>query len=100
MTFAKDGQEGLQKLLQSRPDLILLDVMSPGINGFEICRTIKSNPSLRSIPILIMSAGIDPAVQEQSLNIDAEGLITKPMRAADLIAKIRSYLDHPSASIP
>lgn len=74
VTLAKDGAEGLQRVSQSRPDLILLDVMLPGINGFEVCRTIKSDPSLRSIPILIISAGIDPALQEQGLNVGAEAL--------------------------
>ncbi|MDC4223883.1 MAG: response regulator [Candidatus Manganitrophus sp.] len=96
--LASDGDEGLQKIEQSRPDLVLLDVMLPGINGFEVCRRVKNNPSLRSIPIFIITAGIDPALQEQGLNVGAEELLSKPVRQPDLILKIRSHLDKPSSS--
>lgn len=99
VALARDGAEGLQKISASRPDLILLDVMLPGINGFEVCRTIKNDPSLRSIPVLIISAGIDPALQEQGLNVGAEALLTKPIRPPDLIAKIRRYLNHQHSSL-
>lgn len=101
VTLAKNGKEGLQKSEHSPPDLILLDVMLPEINGFEVCRTIKDSPPLRSIPIFIMSAGIGPALQAQSLNIGAEAFLTKPLRPHELAAKIRGYFDqHLSLSAP
>ncbi len=102
VTLARDGKDGLQKMAQSRPDLVLLDVMLPGMNGFEVCRTIKSSPSFRAIPILIISAGIDPAIQEQSLNVGAEELLSKPIRGHDLLSKIRKYFNNhpPSPSTP
>lgn len=99
VTLAKDGVEGLQRVSQSRPDLILLDVMLPGINGFEVCRAIKSDPSLCSIPVLIISAGIDPALQEQGLNVGAEALLTKPIRPPVLIAKIKGYFNNQPSSL-
>jgi len=96
VTLAKNGDEGFEKIAQSRPDLILLDVMLPGINGFEVCRRIKNDLSLQSIPIFIMTSGIDPDLQGEGLNVGAEELFTKPIRSPHLMAKIRSYLARPT----
>ncbi len=91
--LANDGHEGLRKIGRYLPDLILLDVNLPGIDGFEIFRAIKSSSALCSIPVLMITAGIDPVLQEQSLNTGAEEFLCKPIRSSDLMAKIRRYLD-------
>lgn len=91
---AKDSKEAFSEILQSRPDLVLLDLILPEIDGFAICDTIKVNPAYRSIPVLMISAWNDSnsVLKQQSQRAGAEELLTKPIKPKDLVKKVRQYL--------
>jgi CheY-like chemotaxis protein len=91
---AKDGQEALRIICKSRPDLVLLDLILPEMDGFAVSETIKSSASLRSIPVLMISAWTDAnsILEKQSLRAGAEELLTKPINPKSLISKVRKYL--------
>ncbi|MDC4227480.1 MAG: response regulator [Candidatus Manganitrophus sp.] len=91
---ATDGQEALQKVLKTRPDLVLLDLILPEIDGFAVCDTLKYSPSFRSIPVLMISAWTDShsILQKQSQRAGAEELLMKPIAPKDLVTKVRKYL--------
>ncbi len=92
VSIAYDGFEALKNILHSRPDLILLDLMMPRMDGFEVCRTIKSS-SYRSIPVLILTVRVDENSKTKSLNAGADEFMTKPVKLRNLLIKIRSYFD-------
>lgn len=94
--LANDGDEALRKIGWTRPDLILLDVMMPGVDGLRVSRTLKQNSSYKLIPILMISAKFDdPAFREQGINAGADEILIKPISPPDLLAKVRSHLEKP-----
>jgi len=89
---ASNGAEALQQVHQERPDLILLDVMMPGMDGFEVCRILKDNADTRLTPVIIMTAlGL---VQDRIKGIEAgaDDFLTKPIHRDELLARIRTSL--------
>ncbi|MCX7593859.1 MAG: hybrid sensor histidine kinase/response regulator [Fischerella sp.] len=86
-----DGATALQKIEQSPPDLILLDVMMPGLDGYEVTRRIRSNPKIDYIPILLLTAFHDVSVVE-GLDAGADDFIRKPFDQDELLARVRSLL--------
>lgn len=92
ITFANDGDEVLRKVGWTHPDLILLDLMMPGIDGLRVCRALKQNPAYRPIPILMISAKFaDPASRQQAVEAGAEEILIKPIDPSTLLAKVRHY---------
>jgi len=89
---AYDGQVGIKKAKETHPDLIILDVMMPQMDGFDVCRNLKADPSTKDIKILMLSAKASDEDQKHGLECGAEGYITKPFDAKDLIDKIESCL--------
>ncbi|MCG3115228.1 MAG: response regulator [Candidatus Manganitrophus sp. SA1] len=89
---AKDGQEALRSIDNETPALILLDIMIPKIDGFEVCRTIRGNPLMDHIPILIISARIDDAAQQKASTLGANGYLVKPIIPADILQKVKDHL--------
>lgn len=89
---AKDGQEALRSIDNETPALILLDIMIPKIDGFEVCRTIRGNPLMDHIPILIISARIDDAAQRKASTLGANGYLVKPIIPADILQKVKDHL--------
>jgi two-component system, cell cycle response regulator len=89
---ACDGQEALDAVERSRPDLILLDVMMPRIDGFEVVRRIKSNHSLPFIPIIMQTALDSTEHKVEGLDAGADDYITKPINFAELEARVKSLL--------
>ena len=90
---AATGEAALELLAQARPDLIVLDVQLPGINGFEIVRRLKADPTTTSIPILLLSASlIDSKDKVQGLDSGADGYLIQPVEAIELIATVRALL--------
>lgn len=75
------------------PDLILLDIMMPGINGIQLCKIFQSTPNLRHIPIVIVSALDDIGSKKDAFNAGAKDFITKPVRPKDLAQKINALID-------
>ncbi|WP_066377231.1 MULTISPECIES: hybrid sensor histidine kinase/response regulator [unclassified Anabaena] len=86
-----DGVSALKKVEQSPPDLILLDVMMPGMDGYEVTRRIRNNPALNYIPILLITAFHESSVVE-GLDAGADDFIRKPYDADELLARVRSLL--------
>ena len=90
---ASTGIEALERVVSDRPDLVLLDVRLPDINGVEVCRRIKSSPNLSSTLVLQMSASaIDDGSRVSSLEAGADGYVTSPLEPAVLVATVRSLL--------
>jgi len=75
------------------PDLILLDIMMPGINGIQLCKIFQSTPNLRHIPIVMVSALDDIGSKKDAFNAGAKDFITKPVRPKDLAQKINALID-------
>lgn len=86
----KNGEEGLKRIQKIKPDLLILDVMIPQMDGFEVCRNLKSNDKTKNIPILMISAKSQEHNIISGLEMGAEDYITKPFSINILIAKIRS----------
>ncbi|MBA4252379.1 response regulator transcription factor [Serpentinimonas maccroryi] len=90
--LARDGVEALELLAQHRPDLILLDVMMPRKNGFEVCQELRANDAFKSIRILMLTAkGRDTDVAK-GLALGADAYMTKPFSTRELVEKVRSLL--------
>lgn len=89
---AADGEAALAALEDGRSDLVILDVMLPRMNGFEVCRRIRADPRWRGLRILMLTAkGRDTEVQK-GLGLGADAYVTKPFSTKDLVAQIRSLL--------
>jgi signal transduction histidine kinase len=89
---ATDGQEALSKAAFSPPELILLDVQMPGMDGFEACQRLKADAATASIPIIFMTALSDAASKVKGLSLGAVDYITKPFEQEEAIARIRIHL--------
>jgi CheY-like chemotaxis protein len=89
---AADGEEGLKKAFEEKPALILLDMLMPGIDGFEVCRRLRKNPVTKNIPVIATTAaGVDD-IEFQCRAAGADDCIRKPYDSADLLTKIRQLL--------
>ncbi|MBI4537648.1 MAG: response regulator [candidate division NC10 bacterium] len=89
---ASDGEAALQVAEREPPDLILLDIMMPGIDGFEVCRRLKADPNLRSIPVVILTAMNDPALNTRAFQVGAELALRKPAETAIVLRTIEAAL--------
>src|SRR5690554_1094239 len=89
---AKTGEEGWEKIQEEHPDLILLDLMLPGIDGLEICRRTRQNKLTRDIPIIILTAKAEEADRVLGLESGADDYVTKPFSPRELVARIRAVL--------
>jgi signal transduction histidine kinase len=92
ISVVKSGEAALQKLSQIQPDLILLDVMMPGIDGFETCRRIKANPEHSDIPIVFMTALSETDRIVAGLQLGAVDYITKPIQVEEVLARVNTHL--------
>ncbi len=89
---AMSGTEALEIVHRSLPDIVLLDVMMPGMDGFETCRRIKSNPATRHIPVVMITALDQPSDRVQGLEAGAEDFLTKPVNDVALLARVKSLV--------
>jgi response regulator RpfG family c-di-GMP phosphodiesterase len=89
---AGDGLAGLARARELRPDLILSDLHMPGLSGFEFCREVKADPTLSRATFAIISGTADTAVKVQGLNLGVDDYLTKPVDAAELLAKLHAML--------
>lgn len=93
--IARDGAEALERFARSKPDLVLLDVMLPGISGIDVCREIRSSSCVPIIMVTAKSEEIDAVV---GLEVGADDYVTKPYRLRELVARIRSVLRRAAVS--
>ena len=89
-----DGSDAVQKVLAQRPDAVVLDVMLPGRDGFEICRELKFRRETNLIPIVMLTAMQDKEAETSGLRVGANRYLTKPFQPGDLLKEIRCALDH------
>ncbi|MBU2510935.1 hybrid sensor histidine kinase/response regulator [bacterium] len=92
MTFARDGKSALEKVRSIEYDLILLDIMMPEMDGFEVCSHLKNDPKHNSIPVIFLTAKSDTASIVKGLESGAVDYINKPFNHAELIARVRTQL--------
>jgi signal transduction histidine kinase len=90
LELAKDGFQALRMLERLQPDLIILDVMMPGMDGFEVCRRIRSTPKLAEVPIILLTALDDRASLLQGIESGADDFLTKPVDRYELAARVRT----------
>ncbi|VXD24773.1 sensor histidine kinase [Planktothrix paucivesiculata] len=92
VSIAKSGENALLKLQETLPDLILLDVMMPGIDGFETCRQLKENPKTKDIPVIFMTALSELVNKVKGLQVGGVDYITKPIEPEEVLARINVHL--------
>ncbi|GAB4129747.1 MAG: hypothetical protein Fur005_38870 [Roseiflexaceae bacterium] len=88
----ENGTMALNTVAKVQPDLIILDVMMPGIDGFEVCRRLQDQPATKSIPVIFMTALTDSVDEVLGLSLGAVDYITKPIKIDIVLARIRTHL--------
>jgi len=89
---ASDGWDGLRKAEEEKPALIVLDVMMPGIDGYEVCRRLRNDPDTATIPVLMLTAMTGGRAQKDGFESEADDYVFKPVKASDLVSRVRSLL--------
>jgi putative two-component system response regulator len=92
LSFAKNGMDALELVKKERPGLILLDVMMPGMTGFEVCKQLKSDPDTHTIPVIFVTALADEADESEGFNAGGVDYINKPISPALVRARVKTHL--------
>ena len=90
LAFAETGAEALEQAARLLPDLILLDVMLPGIDGFQVCRNLRADPTLAQVPVVMVTALDDQESRVQGIESGADDFVSKPFNRAELRARVRT----------
>lgn len=89
---ARNGEEAVKAVAERVPDLIVLDVMMPILDGYHVCETIRADPNLRSVRILMLTAKSRDVEREKALALGADDYITKPFSTRDLVERVKTIL--------
>lgn len=95
---AVDGFDALDKLKEGAPDVMILDVMMPGIDGFSVCETVREDVSTAELPIIMLSAKTDLESVNKGLEVGANSYLTKPISPEELTRQVRAVLDKQGSS--
>ncbi len=87
-----NGGEALSRIRATRPDLVLLDIMLPEVSGYDICAGIRTDPGLRAVKVLLMTARGSAQERKRGMELGADGFISKPFELGDLRAEVRRLL--------
>jgi class 3 adenylate cyclase len=91
LSTADSGPEALKRIAEDRPDLVLLDVMMPGMSGYEVCQAIRADPDTRMLPVVLVTA-LDASERISGLEAGADDFLTKPINQSELLARVKSLL--------
>jgi CheY-like chemotaxis protein len=89
---AVDGNEGMQRVRENRPDLVICDILMPRLDGFGVLATLRSRPETAAIPFIFLTASADKADLARGLKSGANEYVTKPFKITELLAAIRRHL--------
>lgn len=92
VTGVMDGKSALEEVMANRPDLVILDIMLPEIDGFEVCRRIKENPATSTIPVVMLTAKKNSQDVARGTEVGANAYLTKPFKSAKVIEVIENLL--------
>ena len=98
VTGSASGEEALKAVRVAMPDLVLLDLMLPGLDGLEVCRSLKQDPQTRNLPIVMLTAKGEEADIVAGLELGADDYVTKPFSLRVLLARLRAVLRRRSAA--
>jgi DNA-binding response OmpR family regulator len=91
--IAERGEDALDLIYQYKPDLVLLDIMLPGIDGYEVCEIVRLNPDYRNVKIIFLTAKGREVEIAKGLALGADAYITKPYSNTELVAKVKELLE-------
>jgi len=92
IAVATSGRQALSQAKDVRPDLILLDIMMPEMDGYEVCKRLRKDPETREIPVIFLTAKTDTESKVRGLEIGGQDYVTKPFNSAELLARVRTHL--------
>ncbi len=92
VVIATNGTEALRQARESRPDLMLLDLMLPHVNGWELCRRLKQDPATRALPVIMLTARAEEADKVLGFELGADDYVTKPFSTRELVARVRAVV--------
>jgi len=90
--YVESGREALSKTIANKPDILLLDVCMPGIDGYDTCRLLKNTPETSTIPIIMISGLENQSEKDEAFAAGCDDYITKPFEMSELIEKIKLYV--------
>ena len=93
VSVARDGDLALERIREERPDLVVLDVMMPKLNGFEVCEAVRADPGLSGVRILMLTAKGREAEMTKGLSVGADAYIAKPFSTRDLVDRVNTLIE-------
>lgn len=94
VTTAADGEEGLRRALEVKPDLVLLDIRMPGMSGWDVLIALKTNPRIKRVPVVIMTASVPEESEEYKIrSMRAAGYLVKPFAVDVMLNKVKKVLE-------
>ena len=94
LVTASDGEEAVSKALAERPDLILMDIVMPRMNGFDACRRIRQEEAIRATPVIMVTTRGEVQNMENGFESGCNDYVTKPINATELLTKLRNFLEN------
>ena len=91
--IATDGVEALEQIQSTQPDIVVLDIVMPRKNGYEVCREIKSNPTTQNVPVVICSSKTEEFDRYWGMKQGADAYLTKPIQPRELLVTVRQLLE-------
>ncbi|PTB84250.1 two-component system response regulator [Marinobacter vinifirmus] len=92
VSVATDGQMAIAMIVRDLPDMVLLDVMMPGCDGFDVVRAVRDNPQTRPIPIMMLTAKTREVDRRKGLELGVDDFVTKPFSTRDVVSRVKAML--------
>ena len=100
ISTASGGAEAVQAMMKMTPDLVLLDVMMPDMDGYQVCGWVRSNPATAAVPVVMLSGKADPESVARGLEVGADEYLSKPISPSKLTAQLRGVLARTAGRAP